>query len=123
MSTIIFVGLGELMGYFGGIQVAQKKFKKAFKNADSSSIVELMLSKIKRPAQSQPAEILFSISAMPPYKGKKGSHSNAASSVAAMSWHTQATDETPILDVRVSDMKIWSKKKQETAFLLRFCSK
>nr|GEY96641.1 hypothetical protein [Tanacetum cinerariifolium] len=56
MTVIIFVGLGELMGYFEGsmfgnkgenIQVAQKKVKKAFENADSSSRVELIPSKIK----------------------------------------------------------------------------
>nr|GEX87320.1 hypothetical protein [Tanacetum cinerariifolium] len=47
MSAIILVGLGELMGYFGGIQVAQKKVKIAFENADSSSRVELIPSKIK----------------------------------------------------------------------------
>nr|GEX85753.1 hypothetical protein [Tanacetum cinerariifolium] len=48
MTTIIFVGFGELMDYFGGIQVAQKKVKKAFENADSSLRVELIPSKIKR---------------------------------------------------------------------------
>nr|GEV67113.1 hypothetical protein [Tanacetum cinerariifolium] len=48
MTVIIFVGLGELMGYFGGIQVAQKKVKIAFENADSSSRVELIPSKIKK---------------------------------------------------------------------------
>nr|GEW59433.1 putative elongation factor TypA-like SVR3, chloroplastic [Tanacetum cinerariifolium] len=40
MTTIILVGLGELVGYFGGV-------KKAFENADSSSRVELIPSKIK----------------------------------------------------------------------------
>nr|GEV82809.1 retrovirus-related Pol polyprotein from transposon TNT 1-94 [Tanacetum cinerariifolium] len=40
MTAIIFVGLGEIMGYFGGV-------KKAFENADSSSRVELIPSKIK----------------------------------------------------------------------------
>nr|GEX05325.1 reverse transcriptase domain-containing protein [Tanacetum cinerariifolium] len=49
MTAIILIGLGELMGYFGGIQVAQKKVKKAFENADSSSRVELIPSKIKYP--------------------------------------------------------------------------
>nr|GEY48613.1 hypothetical protein [Tanacetum cinerariifolium] len=47
MPAIIFVGLGKLMGYFRGIQVAQKKVKIAFENADSSSRVELIPSKIK----------------------------------------------------------------------------
>nr|GEX25088.1 hypothetical protein [Tanacetum cinerariifolium] len=71
MTTIIFDGLGELMDYFEGqqqvfeiyiqdqvqgqrfharlikIQVAQKKVKIAFENADSSSRVELIPSKIK----------------------------------------------------------------------------
>nr|GEZ23099.1 hypothetical protein [Tanacetum cinerariifolium] len=47
MTAIILIGLGELMGYFGGIQVAQKKFKKAFENADSSLRVKLIPSKIK----------------------------------------------------------------------------
>nr|GEY20482.1 sister chromatid cohesion protein PDS5-like isoform X1 [Tanacetum cinerariifolium] len=47
MTTIIFVGLRELMGYFGRIQVAQKKVKIAFENADSSSRVELIPSKTK----------------------------------------------------------------------------
>nr|GEX27388.1 ribonuclease H-like domain-containing protein [Tanacetum cinerariifolium] len=47
MTLIIFVGLGELMDYFEGIQVAQKKVKIAFENADSSSRVELIPSKIK----------------------------------------------------------------------------
>nr|GEV17321.1 hypothetical protein [Tanacetum cinerariifolium] len=46
MTAIIFVGLWEIIGYFGGIQVAQKKVKKAFENADSSSRVELIPSKI-----------------------------------------------------------------------------
>nr|GFA72985.1 UBN2 domain-containing protein [Tanacetum cinerariifolium] len=47
MTAITFVGLGELMRYFRGIQVAQKKVKIAFENADSSSRVELIPSKIK----------------------------------------------------------------------------
>nr|GEX83151.1 ribonuclease H-like domain-containing protein [Tanacetum cinerariifolium] len=47
MTVITFVGLGELMDYFGGIQVGQKKVKIAFENADSSSRVELIPSKIK----------------------------------------------------------------------------
>nr|GEW44091.1 hypothetical protein [Tanacetum cinerariifolium] len=51
MSAIIFVGLEKLMGYFGGIQVAQKKVKIAFENADSSSRVELIPSKIKYKAK------------------------------------------------------------------------
>nr|GEX90589.1 hypothetical protein [Tanacetum cinerariifolium] len=67
MTMIIFVGLGELMGYFGGdqvqgqrfrtrllkiqvaqkkIQVVQKKVKIAFENADSSLRVELIPSKV-----------------------------------------------------------------------------
>nr|GEW02576.1 reverse transcriptase domain-containing protein [Tanacetum cinerariifolium] len=46
MTAIIFVSLGELMGYFEGIQVAQKKVKIAFENADSSLRVELIPSKI-----------------------------------------------------------------------------
>nr|GFA53957.1 hypothetical protein [Tanacetum cinerariifolium] len=48
MTAITFVGLGELMVYVGGIQVAQKKVKIAFENFDLSSRVELMPSKIKR---------------------------------------------------------------------------
>nr|GFB88762.1 hypothetical protein [Tanacetum cinerariifolium] len=48
MSAIILVGLRELMVILGGIQVAQKKFKIAFENADSSSRVELIPSKIKQ---------------------------------------------------------------------------
>nr|GEV95582.1 hypothetical protein [Tanacetum cinerariifolium] len=47
MTAIIFVGSGELMGYSGEIQVAQKKVKIAFENAGSSSRVELIPSKIK----------------------------------------------------------------------------
>nr|GEY69273.1 retrotransposon protein, putative, unclassified [Tanacetum cinerariifolium] len=47
MTVIIFVGLGELMVYVEGIQVAQKKVKIAFENVDSSSRVELIPSKIK----------------------------------------------------------------------------
>nr|GEY59422.1 hypothetical protein [Tanacetum cinerariifolium] len=61
MTVIIFVGLVELMDYSGGdqvqgqrfrtrlikIQVAQKKVKIAFENADSNSRVELIPSKIK----------------------------------------------------------------------------
>nr|GEW26209.1 ribonuclease H-like domain-containing protein [Tanacetum cinerariifolium] len=42
-----FVGLEERMDYFEGIQVAQKKVKIAFENADSSSRVKLIPSKIK----------------------------------------------------------------------------
>nr|GEX05080.1 putative ribonuclease H-like domain-containing protein [Tanacetum cinerariifolium] len=40
MTTIIFVGLGELMDYVGGVKIA-------FKNADSSSRVKLIPLKIK----------------------------------------------------------------------------
>nr|GEZ57294.1 hypothetical protein [Tanacetum cinerariifolium] len=47
MTAITFVGLEELMDYFRGIQVAQKKVKIAFENADSISRVELIPSKIK----------------------------------------------------------------------------
>nr|GEX56845.1 hypothetical protein [Tanacetum cinerariifolium] len=47
MIAITFVGLGELIDYFEEIQVAQKKVKIAFENADSSSRVELIPSKIK----------------------------------------------------------------------------
>nr|GEX22629.1 reverse transcriptase domain-containing protein [Tanacetum cinerariifolium] len=46
MSVIIFIGLEELMDCFRGIQVAQKKVKKAFENADSSSRVELIPSRL-----------------------------------------------------------------------------
>nr|GEX96850.1 retrovirus-related Pol polyprotein from transposon TNT 1-94 [Tanacetum cinerariifolium] len=47
MTAIIFVGLAELMGYFRGIQVAQKKVKIAFENADSSLRFELIPLMIK----------------------------------------------------------------------------
>nr|GEY24495.1 hypothetical protein [Tanacetum cinerariifolium] len=47
MIAITFVGLGELMDYFEDIKVAQKKVKIAFENADSSSRVELIPSRIK----------------------------------------------------------------------------
>nr|GEX69008.1 hypothetical protein [Tanacetum cinerariifolium] len=47
MTVIIFVGLEERMVYVRGIQVAQKKVKIVFENADSSSRIELIPSKIK----------------------------------------------------------------------------
>nr|GEX96661.1 hypothetical protein [Tanacetum cinerariifolium] len=46
MSAIIFVGLGELMVILWEFKLLKRRLKKAFENADSSSRVELIPSKI-----------------------------------------------------------------------------
>nr|GEV48388.1 spindle assembly checkpoint component MAD1-like [Tanacetum cinerariifolium] len=47
MSAIILVGLGELMVILGEFKLLKRRLKIAFENVDSSSIVELLPSKIK----------------------------------------------------------------------------